>query len=109
MTQRQTIQQLTVIPGVGESIATDLWSIGVRKVSDLRGQNPEALFDRSNEHAGKVQDRCLLYVFRCAVYYAETGEGERDAEKLKWWNWKDGTLTTDRRGKKRIHTDKAVS
>ncbi|NMB56563.1 pathogenicity locus, partial [Candidatus Beckwithbacteria bacterium] len=34
----------------------------------------------------KTQDRCLLYVFRCAVYYAKGG---RDPEKLKWWNWKD--------------------
>jgi hypothetical protein len=32
-----------------------------------------------------VQDKCLLYEFRCAVYFAEGG---RDQEKLKWWNWK---------------------
>ena len=94
MTQDQNIQQLTCIPGVGKSIATDLWNIGVRKVSDLRGQSPEELFNRSNERAGKIQDRCLLYVFRCAVYYAETDEGERDSERLKWWNWKDGKQTT---------------
>jgi hypothetical protein len=31
-------------------------------------------------------DRCMLYVFRCAVYYAEGG---REPEKLRWWNWKD--------------------
>ena len=82
-------QELTNIPGVGPAIARDLSNIGIRKVSDLKGQSPEQLFDRSNEVAGKVQDRCLLYVFRCAVYYAETNEQEREEEKLKWWNWKD--------------------
>ena len=89
MTQDQELRQLTCIPGVGKSIAANLRDIGVSKVSDLRGQSPEQLFDRSNERAGKVQDRCLLYVFRCAVYYAETDEQQRDQEKLKWWNWKD--------------------
>ena len=35
-----------------------------------------------------VQDRCVLYVFQCAVYFAETREAEREPEKLKWWSWK---------------------
>jgi hypothetical protein len=84
----QTIKALTVIPGVGKSIANDLWDIGIRNVSDLRGQDPEVLYDRSNQLAGVKQDRCLLYVFRCAVYFAETPAGMQDKEKLKWWNWK---------------------
>jgi len=77
---------LTVIPGIGKSIASDLRHIGIRSVGDLKGKNPESLYKLSNRHAGAVQDRCLLYAFRCAVYYAEGG---RDPEKLKWWNWKD--------------------
>ena len=89
LTRDRETQELTGIPGVGPSIARDLSNLGIRKVSDLRGQNPEHLYDRSNERVGRVQDRCLLYVFRCAVYYAETDEQERDTEKLKWWNWKD--------------------
>jgi hypothetical protein len=82
-------RDLTCIPGVGPTIARYLSDIGIQKVSDLKGQNPEQLFDRSNEYAGKIQDRCLLYVFRCAVYYAETDEEEREEEKLRWWSWKD--------------------
>jgi len=39
-----------------------------------------------------VQDRCILYVFRCAVYFAETPANEQNSEKLKWWNWKDQKL-----------------
>ena len=80
---------LTCIPGVGKSISKDLYDIGIRKVSDLKGKDPEWLYDRSNKFAGVVQDRCLLYVFRCAVYFAETEGKKRNKEKLKWWNWKD--------------------
>lgn len=77
------------IPGVGKSIAQDLLNIGVHKVESLKGRDPYDLYDQSNEYAGCVQDRCLLYVFKCAVYFAETPPELHDAEKLKWWYWKD--------------------
>ena len=81
------LRELQIIPGVGKSIANDLYNIGIRKVSDLRRKNPEKLYQLSNRHAGVTQDRCLLYVFRCAVYFAETAKPEK--EKLNWWWWKD--------------------
>lgn len=89
MTKAQELKAPTVIPGVGKSISNDLWEIGIRKVEDLAGKNPEALYNLSNKKAGCIQDRCLLYTFRCAVYFAETPSGKLDSEKLKWWNWKD--------------------
>jgi len=89
MSEKQSLKALTIIPGVGKSIANDLWRIGIREVSDLVGKDPEVLYDLSNRFAGTVQDRCLLYVFRCAVYYAETPEDEQEKERLQWWNWKD--------------------
>jgi len=84
-----TAQTLTDIPGVGKSIAQDLRNIGIHHVEDLKGMDPERLYALSNDYAGKTQDRCLLYVLRCAVYFAETPQQERDPEKLKWWNWKE--------------------
>lgn len=77
---------LRIIPGIGKSIAQNLVDIGIHTVDDLKNRNAEELFDISNKHENAVQDRCLLYVFRTAVYYANGG---RDAEKLKWWNWKE--------------------
>jgi len=88
MSKEQVIKELRVIPGVGPSIANDLFNIGIRSVADLKGKDPELLFHQSNNYAGVVQDRCLLYVFRCAVYFAETPKARQEAEKLKWWNWK---------------------
>ena len=89
MTKQQSIKELTIIPGVGESLATDLWNIGITTIADLKEKNPNELYDLSNRFAGTVQDRCVLYVFKCAVYYATTPTGEQESEKLKWWNWKD--------------------
>ena len=74
---------------IGKSIANDLWDIGITGVSALREKDPEVLFDLSNKLVGVTQDRCLLYSFRCAVYYAETEVQNRDPKLLKWWNWKD--------------------
>ena len=75
------------IPGVGKSIAEDLRNIGVHSVADLKGKDPEKLFEMSNRFEGKIQDRCLLYVYREAVYFSENENP--NPEKLKWWNWKD--------------------
>lgn len=80
------LKELRRIPGIGVSIANDLYNIGIKKVEDLSGRDPEKLYQLSNNYAGVVQDRCLLYVFRCAVYFAT--EKVHDPEKLKWWNWK---------------------
>jgi hypothetical protein len=89
MTKEDSIKKLIAIPGVGKSIANDLWNLGIREISDLSSQDPECLYELSNKLAGAVQDRCLLYVFRCAVYYAKTPKDKQDGEKLKWWNWKE--------------------
>ena len=84
---KEQIKELRQIPGIGPSIANDLINIGITKISQLKGKSPERLYKKSNEYAGVVQDRCLLYVFRCAVYYASNEK--HDKEKLNWWWWKE--------------------
>jgi hypothetical protein len=84
---KRKVDLLQEIPGVGPSIAEDLRSLGIRRVADLKGQDPRRLYDRLNEKTGARHDPCLLYTFRCAVYYAS--HKRHDPEKLKWWNWKD--------------------
>jgi RimJ/RimL family protein N-acetyltransferase len=83
--------ELQTIPGVGPSLAQDLRDLGIARVDDLRGQSPQRLYDRLVERRGTHQDRCVLYVFRCAVYFAETAAPE--PALLKWWAWKDTPLT----------------
>lgn len=85
-----TKHELETIPGVGKTIARYFVDVGIQSIQDLKGQKPEALYDRLCSHQGKHVDRCMLYVFRCAVYYASVPEPE--PELLKWWNWKDREL-----------------
>jgi hypothetical protein len=82
------IRELRRIPGVGPSIARDLLDLGIRRIADLRGQDAQAMYDRLCAQHGAHIDRCMLYVFRCAVYFAETPDP--DPELTLWWSWKDG-------------------
>ncbi len=68
-------------------MAQDLRDLGYFKVEDLAGQNPELMFKKLRlAHGGNI-DRCVLYVFRCAVYYAT--EKSHEPELLNWWAWQD--------------------
>lgn len=89
--KQSTLKQLQKIPGVGESIARDMQSIGIKSISDLKKQNPEKLYQRLCEYKASPVDRCMLYVFRCAVYYSS--HTMHDPKLLKWWNWKDKSRT----------------
>jgi hypothetical protein len=88
--------ELRRIPGVGVSIAQDLRSLGIERIEDLRGADPQALYDRLCAQAGGHVDRCMLYVLRCAVYYAS--EFPHDPELLRWWSWKDRGPAFQERG-----------
>ncbi len=80
-------RDLRRIPGVGSSLAQDLADLGIHRVTDLRGKDPERLYERLCKVRGAHVDRCVLYVFRCAVYFAS--EPCPKTQLLKWWNWKD--------------------
>ncbi len=83
-------KDLQRIPGIGPSLAQDLIDLGVTSVAALRQRDPQELYDRLCRQTGERQDRCVLYTFRCAVYFAT--EPEHDPELLKWWNWMDSKL-----------------
>ncbi len=78
---------LRQIPGIGERMEQSLRNIGIHCIDDLKGKDPEELYRLDCFVKGFQEDRCALYVYRLAVYYAENEV--RDAEKLKWWYWKD--------------------
>jgi hypothetical protein len=67
------LKELRKMPGVGKVVAADLWSMGYRH----------------NDQKKEVQDICMLYTFRCAVYFANTYGQLQDKEKLRWWYWMD--------------------
>ena len=87
MNKNQQLKELQQIPGVGKSISQDFYNIGIKKITDLKGKDPEDLYLKICAREGRQIDRCLLYVCRSSVYYAS--HKKHDPEKLKWWNWKD--------------------
>ncbi|MBI2888998.1 MAG: pathogenicity locus [Candidatus Liptonbacteria bacterium] len=84
--KKESLRALRTIPGVGKEIAEDFWNIGIRAERDLKGRDPEKLYQKLCACEGRHIDRCMLYVMRCAVYYAS--HARHNPELLKWWNWK---------------------
>lgn len=84
---KESLKDFRRIPGVGKSIAVDFLDLGFHSVSELKGKDPNQLYENLCILKKCHVDRCMLYVFRCAVYFAETAHP--DPELLKWWNWKD--------------------
>lgn len=85
--EKEALRDLMKIPGVGKSLARDLLDLGYLSVADLEGEDPEEMYMRLCVIRGGHIDRCVLYVFRCAVYFSENKDP--DPELLKWWSWKD--------------------
>jgi hypothetical protein len=90
-TRRAQRDDLQSVP----SVAKDLRDLGVTSVAALARRDPERLYRALNKLTGATQDPCVLYTFRCAVYFARTAHPK--AELLKWWNWKGRTLACPKR------------
>jgi hypothetical protein len=83
----KVLRELQIIPGIGKACSLDLWNIGVRSIADLANKNPNTLYASLNAQTGIKHDVCMLYTFRCAVYFAT--ERNHEKKKLNWWYWKD--------------------
>jgi hypothetical protein len=81
---------LRSIPGVGKSIEQDLRAIGIDRPSCLKNENPELLYKKMCKQQGVQIDRCMLYVLRCAVYFASNKVHKPGL--LLWWNWSDENI-----------------
>ncbi len=83
------LSELRTIPGVGKVVCHDLYNLKIHSISDLKRMRAERLYDMHNKFRGQIQDRCILYVFRCAIDYAEKSTEERKNFKKNWWDYKD--------------------
>jgi hypothetical protein len=85
--KRDAKTNLQRIPGVGPRLEEDLQLLGYRSVADLANADAEEMYTRLCKKLGCSIDRCVLYVFREAVYFAS--RQKHNPELLKWWNWSD--------------------
>ena len=88
--KKSILCNLKRIPGVGDRIAQDLFEVGYRSIEELKDQDPQNIYLNLCRHQGAQVDRCMLYVLRCAVYFAS--HEDHDPELLKWWSWKDAKV-----------------
>ena len=86
---RAVLKEFQTIPSVGPKTAQDLYGLGFRRIRELANADPDKMYRRLCRN-GPI-DRCMLYVFRCAVYFAR--ETRHDPELLKWWNWTDEKMS----------------
>jgi hypothetical protein len=72
---------LTAIPNVGPAVACKFLALDIHGLDDLRGRDPEDLFERLCARDGRRQDPCLLDTFTAAVAYADGGPPR------PWWEF----------------------
>ena len=78
-TRTKTNTDLRTIPGVGPSIEIDLVDLGIRAVQELKGRNPDQLYDDLCRLRGeRIDDRLVATVDaptgRAAITVDDTGE-----------------------------------
>jgi hypothetical protein len=70
---------LRALPNIGPKMARRLRLLGVTQVGDLRGRDPEELFERLCVISGVREDPCVLDTLTAAVDYAG------GAPPRPWW------------------------
>ena len=91
--KQYSMEKLTDIPGISTSIAQDFHDLGIQTPYQLIGKNPQKLYEQLCQLHGQTIDPCVLYTFRCAVYFSSTNNHR--PELLKWWNWKNRTINEE--------------
>ena len=80
--------ELTVIPGIGKKMAEHLSKAGYPTIESLRGKSADEMYAVDCIAQGAGVDRCALYCYRLAVYFADH-DGQLPDGKRNWWDWKD--------------------
>jgi hypothetical protein len=73
--------RLRAIPNVGPAVAGDLIRLGITRLEDMAGRDPDHMYDALYELDGRRHDPCLRDVFAAVVAYAN---GE---EARPWWTF----------------------
>lgn len=75
------------IPGIEPECTEALVALGYETVAQLTAKDAEEMYYELCLARGQVQEKSILYGFRCAIYYATVHTP--DPKKLHWWYWKD--------------------
>ena len=73
--------ELQTIPNIGPAVARKLERLGIARPGDLRGRDPDELFERLCALDAQRHDPCLLDTFVAAVDFAN------GAPSRPWWEY----------------------
>ncbi len=86
-------ENISEIPGIEQDCVEALIELGFDNVTQLRAKDAEEMYYELSLRRGRVQEKSILYGFRCAIYYATVHTA--DPKKLHWWYWKDSAANED--------------
>lgn len=71
------------IPGVGKNMAAHLESLGIRWVEDLRGQDPQELYEPGLQTAWLSGPLCAVCLPLCRVFCPNAGPGSGKVQMVE--------------------------
>ena len=75
------LTNLTALPNIGKAIASDLMAIGIDSSDDLKGKDPQKVFNDLKTVMGHRHDPCVYYTLLSVKHFIDTGES------LPWWKF----------------------
>jgi hypothetical protein len=85
------VETLTALPNVGPAVARRLIRLGIERPDDLRGRDPDELFERLSALDGRREDPCVLDTFTAVVDFAD------GAPARPWWEYSRERLAREQR------------
>lgn len=79
--ERETVARLREIPNVGPKMAADLLKLGVRRLEDAAGRDPDEMYNELCALDARRHDPCVRDVFAAVVSHAEGGSAR------PWWEF----------------------
>jgi hypothetical protein len=78
---RDAVARLQDIPNVGPKMAADLLKLGVGRLEDASGRDPDEMYHELCAVDGRRHDPCVRDVFAAVVFHAEGGPAR------PWWEF----------------------
>ena len=96
-TEARALARLRKIPNVGPRMAADLLKLGVRRLEDAAGRDPDEMYRELCTLDASRHDPCVRDVFAAVVFHAEGGPAR------PWWEF-----TPERKARDRDAEDRAA-